>query len=298
MEDVPKQFEALDPLMQIELLRHQDFTRALTLLDKRISELQRSMLVIHALAPRSTLSMGDLAQQSGSRGFRFANLHYGRLGRMVAEQLGIDAPANWVQTIAYSDGNCNERGHFLWTLREPLIKALRHLGWFQTSSSADFAFKAAQTEMDADPQSASLSSTERQALVSARLGQGDYRKRMLDLWDHRCSVGDCALDCVLIASHALPWTHSTNAQRLDVYNGLLLSASIDRLFDGGLISFSAQGELLFKPELTPKDLASVGLTPNSRLRFVHAQHQPYLHRHRVLHGFETLPLLEKEDLHG
>jgi putative restriction endonuclease len=46
------------------------------------------------------------------------------------------------------------------------------------------------------------------------------------------------------ASHIKPWCESTNEERLNGENGLLLTPSIDHLFDRGFISFEDNGELL------------------------------------------------------
>ena len=43
------------------------------------------------------------------------------------------------------------------------------------------------------------------------------------------------------------WRDSDNAERLDGENGLLLTPSIDHLFDRGCISFENNGELLVSP---------------------------------------------------
>ena len=60
-------------------------------------------------------------------------------------------------------------------------------------------------------------------------------------------VADPAL---LRASHIVPWAEcDDDAQRLDVYNGLLLSALWDAAFDAGKVSFSDEGEPLFHAEL-------------------------------------------------
>lgn len=97
--------------------------------------------------------------------------------------------------------------------------------------------EATQAERDvaADPQCAEVPETVRIALANARVGQGGYRKRMLKLWGEQCAVTRCSIEKVLVASHAKPWAESTNFERLDEYNGLLLSASIDKLFDGGVV---------------------------------------------------------------
>ena len=39
----------------------------------------------------------------------------------------------------------------------------------------------------------------------------------------------------LVASHTKPWRDSTNEERLDGENGLLLTPTIDHLFDKGFI---------------------------------------------------------------
>jgi hypothetical protein len=47
----------------------------------------------------------------------------------------------------------------------------------------------------------------------------------------------------LRASHCKPWRDSTDSERLDGENGLLLTPTIDHLFDRGFISFETGGRL-------------------------------------------------------
>ncbi len=147
--------------------------------------------------------------------------------------------------------------------------------------------RAATQAVDADPQSRDIGATTRLALINARLGQGSFRRRMMALWGNRCAVTGCAVPEVLIASHAQAWVEASNAARLDAYNGLLLVASLDRLFDRGLISFGDDGSLLRQPELLPNELETLGVKHDTHLRFVHARHRPYLAAHRQKHGFKT-----------
>lgn len=144
----------------------------------------------------------------------------------------------------------------------------------------------AAREVDEDPQTKDLPETVRQALVESRLGQGVYRECLLRIWEGRCAVTGCSITEVLIASHAKPWTSSTSRERLDEYNGLLLAASVDKLFDRGLISFQDDGRMLTAEKLSDEDLHSVGLTRSSRLRKVLPGHKPYLRAHRLANGFE------------
>ena len=143
----------------------------------------------------------------------------------------------------------------------------------------------AAAEIAADSKCQGILETVRRALINARIGQGGYRRRMLVIWNRRCAVTDCAINEVLVASHALSWVKSTNVERLDPYNGLLLAAHLDKLFDTGLISFDDLGKMLISPSICEKDLANLGIDIRAKLRHVHAAHLPYLKNHRQANGF-------------
>ena len=49
---------------------------------------------------------------------------------------------------------------------------------------------------------------------------------------------------MLRASHIKPWAKSSNRDRLNPANGILLTAHIDALFNCGLISFADDGTML------------------------------------------------------
>jgi len=129
-------------------------------------------------------------------------------------------------------------------------------------------------------------STEVQRLVHQRVGQDRYRQAMLAYWGGTCAVTGLTLAPALRASHAKPWADcTTDAERLDVFNGFLLSANLDALFDKFLISFSDAGDLLVSPQLTLADRQLLGLDAALKLRWVAAAHGPYLAFHR--HRFES-----------
>ena len=144
---------------------------------------------------------------------------------------------------------------------------------------------AARLELEGDPTFTAATKTERQQLVAARVGQGLFRANLLRYWDHRCAVSGCRVPEVLIASHIQPWAMSTNSQRLDPNNGLLLAGHIDRLFDRGLISFADQGEMLISKTLPLPELAILGVPEPGRLSHLDAAHTAYLAKHRLKHGF-------------
>jgi predicted restriction endonuclease len=63
----------------------------------------------------------------------------------------------------------------------------------------------------------------------------------------------------LRASHSKPWRDSSNEERLDGENGLLLTPSIDHLFDRGFISFRSDGRLLVSPVAHAGSLERMGV---------------------------------------
>lgn len=147
--------------------------------------------------------------------------------------------------------------------------------------------RAAAAAVDTDPQSESIGATTRVALINARIGQGNYRRGMMTIWGGRCVVTGCTVPEVLVASHALAWAHASNEARLDPYNGLLLIATLDRLFDHGLIGFDDNGTLLRHPRLTAHDLQTLGVTEGMGLRLIRPAHRPYLAAHRQAAGLST-----------
>jgi hypothetical protein len=99
----------------------------------------------------------------------------------------------------------------------------------------------------------------REARVAARLGQGKYRADLLGLWNNRCAVTQCRVGTAIVASHALPWKRATDEQRLNPSSGLPLVATLDRLFDAGLIGFTRTGAMLISPTLPAEHHALLGL---------------------------------------
>ncbi|OHX51636.1 HNH endonuclease [Planococcus faecalis] len=87
-----------------------------------------------------------------------------------------------------------------------------------------------------------IEQTEKERLIKARIGQGKFKKLLLQR-ESKCAL--CGVDDprLLIASHIKPWSTSTNDERLDVHNGLLLCPNHDALFDKKFISFNDKGEI-------------------------------------------------------
>ena len=137
-----------------------------------------------------------------------------------------------------------------------------------------------QVELAQMPASA-VQNTEVLRMVRQRVGQQAYRQAMLDYWGGACAVTGLALPQALRASHAKPWAEcATDAERLDVFNGFLLSANLDALFDQFLISFDATGAILISESIDSDTQALLGISPTMRLRWLAEAHRPYLAHHR------------------
>jgi len=129
---------------------------------------------------------------------------------------------------------------------------------------------------------ADSSRTEVERLVRQRVGQQKFREAMLDYWGGACAVTGVTLPEVLRASHAKPWAEcTTDSERLDVFNGFLLVANLDALFDRFLISFDDDGELLMSPTLPGEVRNQLGLHPGLTLRWLSNSHRVYLAGHRA-----------------
>lgn len=100
--------------------------------------------------------------------------------------------------------------------------------------------------------------TTRVAIVLARRGQGLFKQNVLKV-EHRCRVTHVDKVEHLRASHCKPWRDATNQERLDGENGLLLTPSIDHLFDRGFITFKDNGDLLVSPVAHCESLSKMGV---------------------------------------
>jgi predicted restriction endonuclease len=85
---------------------------------------------------------------------------------------------------------------------------------------------------------------------------------------------------LLRASHIKPWAKATLAERLSIYNGLLLSPALDACFDSGYVSFDDDGRILVSKRLMAEDASALGINSNMRLKRVEPEHRKYLGFHR------------------
>lgn len=120
--------------------------------------------------------------------------------------------------------------------------------------------------------------TEKLSTALSRIGQGKFRVDLLDLWD-ACSITDVKVPEILKASHIKPWKDSNNAERLDPYNGLVLTPTLDTLFDRGFITFENKGQIIISKEIEPYSKI-LNISPDMKLRKQFENNGHYLEYHR------------------
>lgn|SRR6516165_9732867 len=104
----------------------------------------------------------------------------------------------------------------------------------------------------------SIPETDRQALIRARRGQGLFKQRVMQI-ERRCRITGVEKPIHLVASHCKPWRDSSNEERLNGENGLLLTPTVDHLFDRGFIGFENDGTLIISPVADRPSLQRMGV---------------------------------------
>lgn len=128
--------------------------------------------------------------------------------------------------------------------------------------------------------------TEAERLVVQRVGQNLFRDALIKYWDGRCPLTGITDTSLLRASHIVSWAEcESDALRLDVHNGLLLSALWDAAFDKGFVSFRDDGVVLISSDLSQnaQDVLQIKTVPPlSGLTDAHCQNLVW---HRKKYGF-------------
>lgn len=160
----------------------------------------------------------------------------------------------------------NERGHHMYN------SAL--------NKYAEYLLEGFDSDIEADVESImyedKATDTDKATLIKTRIGQGNFRQKLISLWGG-CAVTGYKDVSMLVASHIKPWRASSNTERLDGYNGLLLLPTLDKAFDSGLISFDKVGKILISPLLL--DPESLGISESMSVN-LKPEHQAYMHFHR------------------
>lgn len=161
----------------------------------------------------------------------------------------------------------NARGHHMYSA------TLAKFAAYLTSHSSDDV----QVDLERIISDPTTTITEKTALIKSRIGQGMFREKVLLHWSS-CAVTRFSDPNFLVASHIKPWKKSTNIERLDPWNGLLLSPNLDKAFDKGFITFDMNGLIRLSPLFA--EAAKLGITPAMKI-VLKPEHEKYMAHHRV-----------------
>jgi len=195
---------------------------------------------------------------------------YGKLAGLLCNYFGIKPELNLEILVYFS--KINNEWH--WTLKENVLKALRELNWFDNKNTSDIINEIEEYRFSKTPDK-----TFKEAIIQSRVGQGIFRSKLINYWKG-CSVTGMKNFNILRASHIKPWRYSTDEERLNYFNGLLLLPNLDVLFDTGLISFDDNGYILISSHLKEKEREILGISISMKLRKIEALHKKFLEFHR------------------
>lgn len=101
----------------------------------------------------------------------------------------------------------------------------------------------------------------------ARVGQGKYREGLLEQCPF-CPFTRIADDRLLIASHIKPWAASNDIEKVDPYNGYILSPMFDKLFDQGYITFTKDKHVILSNALSSYTWKLISIKNDEYLEFL------------------------------
>ncbi|MGE8377674.1 MAG: HNH endonuclease [Sphingobacterium sp.] len=115
-----------------------------------------------------------------------------------------------------------------------------------------------QTIIDRLINTPNITQTQKQQIISARIGQGIFRRNLIIDCGY-CPITGIDDTNLLVASHIKPWRAANNQERISHKNGILLTPTYDRLFDKGLISFTSAKELIISNSISEQNRQRLNL---------------------------------------
>jgi hypothetical protein len=141
---------------------------------------------------------------------------------------------------------------------------------------ADITDAEVQQDIDDIVLDNALTVTEKSTLVKTRIGQGQFRNELIDHWQG-CALTHYKQLQFLVASHIKPWRVSSNQERVNPFNGLLLLSNLDKAFDLGYITFKDKGQIVISEDLEDHELLGIRSDMSVKLS---PKHQDFVAYHR------------------
>lgn len=209
------------------------------------------------------------------------NYHELEVPLRISEHFKVIRPLLPLKYSAFQDNGQGNQGYLYPCNDELTIQLLEFIGLTNliSPSKEQLSFSMDSIEINDDnPLVPIITKTESEAKAKIRIGQNKFREKLEPIWNNSCPVCGINLRDILRASHAKPWKDSTNEERLDPFNGILLCCNHDSLYDKGYISFDSHGNILISEEISEDDYIKYGLSSNIKITTTN-KHKPYFKWH-------------------
>jgi putative restriction endonuclease len=213
---------------------------------------------------------------------RFGELEMPLRTKDHATELAAVLPTKYSPIRESGGGN---QGVYLAAVPDEMVAVLRRLLAGQLEKVVDEVVQSTGPELtevmaeEAIQQRTDIGPSEKAILIKARRGQGIYRDN-LERIEHKCRITGLLDRRHLRASHIKPWKDSTDAEKLDGFNGLLLSPHFAHLFARGYISFADSGDILISRDLNRAVVKCWGIDAGKNVGVFRPEQARYLDFHR------------------
>lgn len=126
------------------------------------------------------------------------------------------------------------------------------------SDIVNYEMKSEKEQEERISKDKNLSSKVKDSLIKSRIGQGDYRRKLLEECNC-CPFTKVTDERLLVASHIKPWALADDKEKVDPKNGFMFTPTFDRLFDRGFISFEDDKTLMVSPWISPMNQKRLGI---------------------------------------
>ena len=200
---------------------------------------------------------------------------------------GLDIIEDSKRWPIFFDGRyIDDSSHFEWKLRSEIVEAIGELDMFQSwhdlkqEKRKIKQYNCQIFSLEKFCRKHHITTTEVNAIVKIRIGQGYFRNQLLKQRE-KCEICGLTNPSLLIASHIKCWKDSNDDERIDSNNGLLLCTMHDALFDKHLISFDDNGNILISNVLTNTDRHILNLSRNIMIK-MNEEKKRYMKEHRKM----------------
>ena len=175
---------------------------------------------------------------------------------------------------AYEDG----KAVYYWQLKKEMLKAIKKLNLFYRTKEEREKSARRKEQIRINQDVSNFKGEEKKAFVKIRVNQSRLRSDILKE-KNCCQICGLRKKELLIVSHIKPWSKSSETERVDHDNVMLLCPNHDSLFDKGYISFSENGNILLSSNIAEEELLLMNVDKNFRLEVSDAMRK-YLDYHR------------------